>query len=299
MAKAFFGGVHPNDMKAATNEKAIEQLAPPKQVIIPMSQHFGAPCTPIVQKGDHVKIGQKIGEFKGLGAPIHASVSGTVAAVEPRPYSMGGNVMSVVIDNDFQDEISEEVVAPADPDLLSVEEMIEIVKEGMTFQEAFDEVLQLRKDYVESTENEGDQYHTINLNLESGETEKKFPSEYYGTLLLNKDNYGINVQSLSDEDCSELMKVRGKIADMASDWYGGAVEGDVVLKDIMSIFELNNIQIDISEYQKEKEVDLMLFNVLSYIDSVIIAIQRKMLTSPIVGVDLANGEENENAEEKE
>ena len=128
MAKAFFGGVHPNDMKAATNEKAIEQLAPPKQVIIPMSQHFGAPCTPIVQKGDHVKVGQKIGETKGLGAPIHASVSGTVAAVEPRPYSMGGDVMSVVIDNDFQDEISEEVVAPANPDLLSVEEMIEIVK---------------------------------------------------------------------------------------------------------------------------------------------------------------------------
>ncbi|MBE7009560.1 MAG: electron transport complex subunit RsxC [Ruminococcaceae bacterium] len=115
-------------MKAATNEKAIEQLAPPKQVVIPMSMHFGAPCTPIVAKGDHVKIGQKIGETKGLGAPIHASVSGTVAAVEPRPYSMGGNVMSVVIDNDFQDELSEEVVAPADPDLLSVEELVEIVK---------------------------------------------------------------------------------------------------------------------------------------------------------------------------
>ena len=178
-------------------------------------------------------------------------------------------------------------------------EMIEIVKERMTFQEAFDEVLQLRKDYVESTENEGDQYHTINLNLESGETEKEFPSEYYGTLLLNKDNYGINVQSLSDEDCSELMKVRGKIADMASDWYGGVVEGAVVLKDIMSIFELNNIQIDISEYQKAKEVDIMLFDILSYIDSVIIAIQHKMLTSPIVGVDLANTEENGNVEEKE
>ena len=128
MAKAFFGGVHPHDMKAATNEKAIEQLAPPKQVVIPMSMHFGAPCTPIVKKGDHVKIGQKIGEFKGLGAPIHASVSGTVVAVEPRPYSMGGNMMSVIIDNDFQDEISEEVVAPADPDLLSVEELVEIVK---------------------------------------------------------------------------------------------------------------------------------------------------------------------------
>ena len=51
MAQAFFGGVHPNDMKAATNEKAIEQLSPPPaQVVIPMSMHFGAPCTPIVSR---------------------------------------------------------------------------------------------------------------------------------------------------------------------------------------------------------------------------------------------------------
>lgn len=128
MAQAFFGGVHPHDMKAATNEKAIEQLAPPAVVVIPMSMHFGAPCTPLVKAGDHVKVGQKIGEFHGLGAPIHASVSGTVKAVEPRPYSMGGNMMSVVIENDFQDELSEEVKAPADPDALTVDEMIEIVK---------------------------------------------------------------------------------------------------------------------------------------------------------------------------
>ena len=128
MAQAFFGGVHPHDMKAATNEKAIEQLAPPAQVVIPMSMHFGAPCTPLVKVGDHVKVGQKIGEFHGLGAPIHASVSGTVKAVEPRPYSMGGNMMSVVIENDFKDEISEEVQAPANPDALSVDEMVEIVK---------------------------------------------------------------------------------------------------------------------------------------------------------------------------
>ena len=128
MAQAFFGGVHPHDMKAATNEKAIEQLAPPAQVVIPMSMHFGAPCTPLVKAGDHVKVGQKIGEFRGLGAPIHSSVSGTVKAVEPRPYSMGGNITSVVIDNDFQDEVSEEVQAPADPGTLTVEEMIERVK---------------------------------------------------------------------------------------------------------------------------------------------------------------------------
>ena len=128
MAQAFFGGVHPHDMKAATNEKAIEQLAPPAVVVIPMSMHFGAPCTPLVKAGDHVKVGQKIGEFHGLGAPIHASVSGTVKAVEPRPYSMGGNITSVVIENDMQDELSEEVQAPADPNALSVEEMIERVK---------------------------------------------------------------------------------------------------------------------------------------------------------------------------
>ena len=128
MANAFFGGVHPHDMKAATNEKAIQQLPPPPEVVIPMSMHFGAPCTPTVKKGDRVKVGQKIGEFRGLGAPIHASVSGTVKAVEPRPYSMGGNMMAVVITNDFQDELSEEVQAPANPDALSVEEMVEAVK---------------------------------------------------------------------------------------------------------------------------------------------------------------------------
>lgn len=128
MAQAFFGGVHPHDMKAATNEKAIEQLAPPALVVIPMSMHFGAPCTPLVKVGDYVKVGQKIGEFHGLGAPIHASVSGTVKAVEPRPFSMGGNMMSVIIENDMKDELSEEVQAPADPNALTVEEMIEIVK---------------------------------------------------------------------------------------------------------------------------------------------------------------------------
>ena len=130
MAQAFFGGVHPHDMKAATNEKAIEQLAPPAVVVIPMSMHFGAPCTPLVKAGDHVKVGQKIGEFRGLGAPIHASVSGTVKAVEPRPYSMGGDMVSVVIENDFQNEISEEVKAPENPEALTVEQMVEIVKEA-------------------------------------------------------------------------------------------------------------------------------------------------------------------------
>lgn len=129
MAQAFFGGVHPNDMKAATNEKAIEKLAAPAEVVIPMSMHIGAPCKPIVAVGDKVKIGQRIGEPGGfVSAPIHASISGTVKAVEPRPFSMGGKMMSVVIENDFQDEVSEEVKPVADPDSLTPEQLVEIVK---------------------------------------------------------------------------------------------------------------------------------------------------------------------------
>ena len=129
MAQAFFGGVHPNDMKAATNEKAIEKLAAPAEVVIPMSMHIGAPCKPIVAVCDKVKIGQRIGEPGGfVSAPIHASISGTVKAVEPRPFNMGGKMMSVVIENDFQNEVSEEVKPVADPDSLTPEQLVEIVK---------------------------------------------------------------------------------------------------------------------------------------------------------------------------
>ena len=129
MAQAFFGGVHPDDMKAATNEKAIEQLAAPAEVVIPMSMHIGAPCKPIVAKGDKVKIGQRIGEPGGfVSAPIHASVSGTVKAVEPRPFSMGGTMMSVVIENDFQNNVCEDIHPVEDPDNLTPEQLVEIVK---------------------------------------------------------------------------------------------------------------------------------------------------------------------------
>ncbi|MFQ9916114.1 MAG: hypothetical protein ACLRWQ_06745 [Flavonifractor plautii] len=68
-----------------------------------MVQHIGKPCTPLVKAGEPVKLGQKIGDAEGLSATIHASVSGTVAAVEPRPNPSGRAVLSVVIDNDYQD----------------------------------------------------------------------------------------------------------------------------------------------------------------------------------------------------
>ena len=85
-------------------EIPVTVIAPPAQVVIPMIQHIGAPCKPLVQVGDYVKMYQKIGESPApVSAPVHASVSGKVVAVEPRPHPLGDMIMSVVIENDFQD----------------------------------------------------------------------------------------------------------------------------------------------------------------------------------------------------
>ena len=91
MKQLFYGGVHPAEHKEATEQKPIQPLAKaPAQVVIPMSMHIGAPCKPTVQKGDTVLVGQMIGATAGLGAPIHASVSGTrtPSRYRRRPYAL-------------------------------------------------------------------------------------------------------------------------------------------------------------------------------------------------------------------
>ncbi|MCI9679239.1 MAG: electron transport complex subunit RsxC [Oscillospiraceae bacterium] len=130
MAQPFFGGIHPNDHKAATNKKPIEHLPPPARVVIPMSMHIGAPCTPCVSVGDHVTVGQKVGDAPAfVSAPVHASISGTVSAVEPRPHFSGVPVMSVVIENDFNDTPCPGVCPPAHPGELTAEELSALVKD--------------------------------------------------------------------------------------------------------------------------------------------------------------------------
>lgn len=91
MKKTFsMGGVHPNDSKISANCK-IEILPVPKTVYISMSQHLGAPATPVVAVGDHVKIGQVIGEPAGfISAYVHSSVAGTVKSIAPRK-DLAGN----------------------------------------------------------------------------------------------------------------------------------------------------------------------------------------------------------------
>ena len=89
MKQLFRGGIHPNDGKALSRGGAPVPMPAPSRVIIPMSQHIGAPCSPLVKVGDTVKLGQKIGDGEGVCSPVHASVSGTVAAVEQLPIPGG------------------------------------------------------------------------------------------------------------------------------------------------------------------------------------------------------------------
>ncbi len=126
----FFGGVHPNDKKSLSSEMAIERLPAPAQVVIPMSMHIGAPCQSLVKKGDMVTLGQKIGDNTGLCVPIHASVSGKVLAVEARPHPNGTNVMSVVIENDFQDTLCPDITPRENPEALTSEELTKIIHDA-------------------------------------------------------------------------------------------------------------------------------------------------------------------------
>ena len=130
MVRTFRGGFHPHDHKELTAAKEIVPFAAPETVIIPMSQHIGAPCAPIVQVGDEVKMGQKIGEPQGfVSVPVHASVSGKVVAIEERSHTGLGKCLSVVIANDGLDTISESVVAK-NPDKMTAKELLDAIKEA-------------------------------------------------------------------------------------------------------------------------------------------------------------------------
>lgn len=127
----FNGGLHPNDHKSETANCAVIRLAPPQTMVYPMQQHIGAPCTPIVEVGQRVYMGEKIGDSDAfVSAPIHSSVSGTVTHIEPRLHPNGRMVMSVVIENDFMDEYHPSVHEREDIDTLTREEKLAIIREA-------------------------------------------------------------------------------------------------------------------------------------------------------------------------
>ena len=95
----FHGGVHPQYNKDLAAAKPIEAMPLPKQLVVSMSQHLGAPAKCLVKKGDAVAKGQLVGERNGfISVPVHAPVFGTVAAVEQRQGPAGGWADAVILD---------------------------------------------------------------------------------------------------------------------------------------------------------------------------------------------------------
>lgn len=85
----------------------------PAEVCIPMSMHIGAPCKPLVAKGDTVKVGQLIGDTDAfVSAPIHSSVSGTVKSIETQRNAAGGYDQVIVIETDGKQEVCEDIEIP-------------------------------------------------------------------------------------------------------------------------------------------------------------------------------------------
>ena len=130
MKRLFFGGIHPKYNKEMSKTVTDFKTISPKQVVIPMQQHIGAPCQPLVAVGDRVLRGQKIGDGEGLCVPVHASVSGTVIAIEPRPHTSGRMVNAIVIENDFQDETIPEVGCDLPLEQLDAETVLHTIREA-------------------------------------------------------------------------------------------------------------------------------------------------------------------------
>ncbi len=123
----FKGGIHPDDGKEMAKHKSIVEVLPKETVIYPLSQHIGAPAVSIVAVGDQVLKGQKIAEANGfVSVPIHASVSGTVKAIEPHFNPTGTKVESIVVENDGEyKEVSYTV--PNKLEELTKEEILKLI----------------------------------------------------------------------------------------------------------------------------------------------------------------------------
>lgn len=103
----FHGGIHVPDEKALSNRRPVTVAPVPPLLVIPLRQHIGAAAAPIVQVGERVLAGQKIADARGyVSAPVHASSSGTVVAIEQRPvpHPSGMSAPAIVIETDGQDE---------------------------------------------------------------------------------------------------------------------------------------------------------------------------------------------------
>ncbi|MBQ7582203.1 MAG: electron transport complex subunit RsxC [Lachnospiraceae bacterium] len=129
-ALTFSGGIHPYEGKELSKDKPMERIVPTGEMVYPLSQHIGAPATPIVTVGQRVLAGEKIAEANGfVSVPIYSSVSGTVTSLEKRLTVTGDLVDSIVIDNDglFEEAPPMAVKPIAD---MTKEDIIALIREA-------------------------------------------------------------------------------------------------------------------------------------------------------------------------
>ena len=134
-AQTFSGGIHPSvkqNWKPITSAESLRFFAA-SNVAIPMRQHIGRICTPCVNKGDDVLLGQIIGEPQTpRDVPIHSSVSGKVLTVEERPHAVAGRMLAVIIENDGQDKMIDSIKPRSidEVESLTAEQLREIIRDA-------------------------------------------------------------------------------------------------------------------------------------------------------------------------
>ena len=179
--KTFKGGVHPYDGKDLTANCAVRELdSKSAEFIFPLSQHIGASSRPIVEVGERVLVGQRIGESRApISADLCSSVSGTVKAIEPRMTGSGELLDSIVIANDGQYETVEGFGEERDPSKMTKEEILTAIKEagivglgGAGFPTHVKISTDKKIDYVVINGAECEPYITADYRLMLEETEK-------------------------------------------------------------------------------------------------------------------------------
>jgi electron transport complex protein RnfC len=127
----FRHGVHPPELKELTEGERIRRMPFPDEVVLPLNQHTGAPAKLIVEEGDRVERGDKLAAADGfISSPVHASASGTVAAIELWPHPDGTYKPAVRIAVDpYSAQAPRERVVPRWEDL-SPQEIVQAVQDA-------------------------------------------------------------------------------------------------------------------------------------------------------------------------
>jgi electron transport complex protein RnfC len=129
--RTFRHGVHPDARKELTEGQPIERIPVPDQLILPLSQHLGAPSEPVVSSGGKVYRGQMIAKANGfVSVPLHASVTGQVLSIGNRPHPSGKLVESVVIKSDPHSPQTLYGERPIEWERMSRDELLSVVQEG-------------------------------------------------------------------------------------------------------------------------------------------------------------------------